>query len=245
MDYSKFIKRINAKMRSYDRPDLFGSHNDLIVGIQNERLEALSSFEVTFFDKTTDFQNNIDIGYTKSGVAYIKNTKENRAALERAERMQAMRREKKGIQHYDADGNLVNKSIIEQFESIPTLDKRLKQIEKQIKSNDITNANSDVSIAPVPRITSKDRKDPQVLEAKKRDIETRKAYNRQQSIDEMISRALMQYDTSFGEDIEKLYEDKDKYSDLIERLNRSERWTGELMEEVHLAALGITPESRF
>lgn len=245
MDYGKFIKRINAKIRSYDRPDLFGSHTDLIVGVQNERLEALSSFEVTFHGDSGDFQNNLDLGYTKSGVAYIKNTKENREALERAEKMQDARREKKGIQHYDADGNLVNRSIIEQFESIPTLDKKLKQIEKQIKDKDITNANDDVSIAPVPRITAKDRKDPQALEAKKRDIETRRAYNRQQSIDEMISRAMMQYDTSFGEDIEKLYEDRDKYSDLIQRLNRSERWTGELMEEVHLAALGITPESRF
>lgn len=65
------------------------------------------------------------------------------------------------------------------------------------------------------------------------------ALAKQAVINEMIARATESYDTTFSEDIDKLYDDEVANSDLIDRL-RNERWdSSDLMEEVHVRSLGI------
>lgn len=65
------------------------------------------------------------------------------------------------------------------------------------------------------------------------------ALAKQAIINEMIARATESYDTTFSEDIDKLYEDQEANSDLIDRL-RSEKWdSSDLMEEVHVRTSGM------
>lgn len=65
------------------------------------------------------------------------------------------------------------------------------------------------------------------------------ALAKQAVINEMVARATESYDTTFSEDIDKLYEDEVANADLIDRL-RNERWdASDLMEEVHVRSLGI------
>lgn len=67
--------------------------------------------------------------------------------------------------------------------------------------------------------------------------------SKQQALTEMQYRASMTYDISFDEVVDRMYEDEEQFSDILDKLRKGQR-TAEVMEEATVAVIGFKPRRR-
>ena len=118
------------------------------------------------------------------------------------------------------DEDLRSKTITETLSAIPTVQEKIKKVEDDLKVDD--------------RAVSGEKL-VQGEKEKKRDFNKRA---KEMAIRELQARAIAVYEDSFSEVISKLYEEYGANYDIIQQLD-TQRWTGELMEEANLRAMGI------
>ena len=158
-------------------------------------------------------KNGIYVPTTKDAVDYIRKTLETQeAAFEKQEKLNPDY--KRG------------KTIAESLADLPTLKEKIVNVTEQLKDPERYESVSGEKAIDTSGLKGKAKK-----EAEKQ--------NKFRAITEINARASEVYSTTFSEDIDKIYEDSTGNADLIARLN-SERWdASDLMEEVHIRALGI------
>lgn len=167
--------------------------NILTFGPNNEKLDLVDDH----------------VPVTQAAVDYI------RKVLKRQEDNEAKQKEK------DKDykpGFRIN----ELLKDLPTLSKKLDQIQKQLADPEKYNNVSEGKLIVVPQGQGH-----------------RKAIwqNRATALNELVARANKDYsETPFGDVIAKLYDDAEANADIIGDL-QSGKWTGELMEEANLRVI--------
>lgn len=158
-------------------------------------------------------KNGIYVPTTKEAVDYIRKTLETQEA--------AFEKQEKANPDY-----VRGKTIAESLATLPTLKEKIATVTEQLKD-----PAKYESVSGEKAINTTGLKGTAKKEAEKQ--------NKIRAITEINARAAEVYSTTFSEDIDKLYEDSTGNADLIARLN-SERWdSSDLMEEVHIRALGI------
>lgn len=113
-----------------------------------------------------------------------------------------------------------SKTITETLTAIPTVQEKIKKVE-----DDLMGINKSVTYEHLAQGEN----------------EKKRSFNRrakEMAIREMQARAVQVYEDDFSEVISKLYEEYGANVDIIEQL-RSQRWTGEIMEEANIRAMGI------
>lgn len=167
--------------------------NILTFGPNNEKLDLVDDH----------------VPVTQAAVDYI------RKVLKRQEDNEAKQKEK------DKDYQS-GKRINELLKDLPTLSKKLDQIQKQLEDSDRYHNVSDGKLVVVP-------------EGKGHRLAIWK--NREIALNELAARANNDYsDHKFRDVIDKLYEDQLANADIIGDL-QSGKWTGELMEEANLRVI--------
>lgn len=158
-------------------------------------------------------KNGIYVPNTKEAVDYIRKTLETQEA--------SFEKQKKANPDY-----IRGKTIAESLAALPTLKEKIATVTEQLKDPDKYESVSGEKAIDTTSLKG----------AAKKDAEKQ---NKFKAITEINARAAEVYSTKFSEDIDKLYEDSTGNADLIARLN-SEKWdSSDLMEEVHIRALGI------
>lgn len=118
------------------------------------------------------------------------------------------------------DDSMRSKTITETLSAIPTVQEKIKKVE-----DDLMGINRSVTYEHLAQ----------------GETEKKRSFNRrakEMAIRELQARATAVYEDDFSEVISKLYEEYSSNADIIEQL-RSQRWTGEIMEEANLRAMGI------
>lgn len=118
------------------------------------------------------------------------------------------------------DDSMRSKTITETLSAIPTVQEKIKKVE-----DDLMGINRSVTYEHLTQ----------------GETEKKRSFNRrakEMAIRELQARAVAVYEDDFSEVISKLYEEYGANVDIIDQL-RSQRWTGELMEEANLRAMGI------
>lgn len=118
------------------------------------------------------------------------------------------------------DDSMRSKTITETLAAIPTVQEKIKKVEDDLMSIDRSVSQEYLAQG---------------------DSEKKRSFNRrakEMAIREMQARATTVYEDDFSEVISKLYEEYGANVDIIEQL-RSQRWTGEIMEEANIRAMGI------
>lgn len=230
-EIKQFIQALNRKISSYKPQDskFIGPRTEYDIDASNAiyenfvgRVEAITHFNKWNKGGNGYTEVGIDLkegknGYylpqTKETVDYIRDTlKTQEAAAERQKQK---------------DPNYVpGKNITESLAALPTMNEKLDTITEQLIDPDRDNLTSVVLVDPKTLPTKKEQR----LAAQQ---------NRAAAYAELQARAVEKFDTSFEEDIDALYEDKQANQDLIDKL-KTEKWdASDLMEEVHMRALGI------
>lgn len=112
------------------------------------------------------------------------------------------------------------KTITETLSAIPTVQEKIKKVEEDLA---------------IDNRSFSGEKLVQGENEKKRSFNKRA---KEMAIREMQARATTVYEDEFSDVISKLYEEYGSNLDIIEQL-RSQRWTGEIMEEANIRAMGI------
>lgn len=112
------------------------------------------------------------------------------------------------------------KTITETLSAIPTVQEKIKKVEEDLA---------------IDNRSFSGEKLVQGEEEKKRDFNKRA---KEMAVRELQARATTVYEDEFSDVISKLYEEYGSNLDIIEQL-RSQRWTGEIMEEANIRAMGI------
>lgn len=175
--------------------------NILTFGPNNEKLDLVDDH----------------VPVTQAAVDYI------RKVLKRQEDNEAKQKEK------DKDYQS-GKRINELLKDLPTLSKKLDQIQRQLENPEKYVNLSGERLIAVPQGQGH-----------------RKAIwaNRAAALNELAARANKDWsDVKFSDVIDKIYEDQLNNADIIGEL-ASGKWTGELMEEANLRAMGIETSSPF
>lgn len=230
-DIKKFIQALNRKISSYKPNDskFIGPRTEYDIDASNAIYENfVNKVEaITHFNKWNKGGN----GYTEVGIDlkegkngyYLPQTKESIEYIRDTLKTQEAAAEKQK----QKDPNYVpGKNITESLAALPTMNEKLDTIADQLIDPNRDNLTTPVVVDPKTLPTKKEQR----LAAQQ---------NRAAAYAEMQARAMETYDTTFEDDIDALYEDKQANQDLIDRL-KTEKWdSSDLMEEVHMRSLGI------
>ena len=216
-----FIKALNRKIKGYRNTKTMPVDEEVYENFA-DRVQNSLTFNKWTKGHTGYEEVGIKLKEGKNGM-YVPNTKESidyiRKTLETQE--SAFEKQEKLNPDY-----VRGKTIAESLADLPTLKEKIAIVTEQLKDPEKYESVSGEKAIDTTSLKGKDKK-----EAEKQ--------NKYRAISEINARASEVYSTSFSEDIDKLYEDKVSNADLIARLD-SERWdSSDLMEEVHIRALGI------
>lgn len=221
-DIKKFIQRINNKINSYYNASNLRADTEVVAENFVTRVQNLLTFE------TTKFTNKLEL-VEKDGKYYIPKTKESvdwfKDTLGRQERA---REEQTNKDETYKPG----RTLAQQLDELRTFNETIKKTQEDLNDPDKASYSNAVLLEPNKNATKEEKA-------------TIKEINRREAVKEIIARAEHVYTESISDTIDKLYEDQVKNADLIEKLGASEKWTGELLEEVNLRAEGIVIEDIF
>ena len=126
----------------------------------------------------------------------------------------------------EAEAKQAATTVQDKLEAMPTVQQKIKQVKEQL-------------------IAQKSFSDATLKAYKDSDMKKRE-YNKaskQQALTEMQYRASMTYEDDFDEVLNMMYEDEEKFSDILDKL-RNGQWTGDIMEETNVAVIGFNPKRR-
>lgn len=221
-DIAKLIQRINNKINSYYNASDLGSDTEVVAENFVNRVQNLLTFE------SAKFTNKLEL-VEKDGKYYIPKTKESidwfKDTLSRQEKA---REEQSNKDETYKPG----RTLTQQLDALRTFNETVKKTQEDLNDPDKANYSNAVLLEPNKKATKEEK-------------EAIKEINRKEAVREIIARAEHVYTESISDTIDKLYEDQVKNADLIAQLGASEKWTGELLEEVNLRAEGIVIEDIF
>ena len=213
----RMLTKVNSVIDTYRIEATDRISNEEAAGVLSQAASRVQN--ILSFGPANESINlvNEHVPVTSSSIDYI------RTVLKRQEDAEATQLAKDST--YKA-----GKKINELLKDLPTLAKKINEIQKQLENPEKYVNLSGEKLIAVPQGQGH-----------------RKAIwaNRATALNELVARANRDWsDTKFSDVIDKLYEDQLNNGDIIDALS-SGKWTGELMEEANLRAMGIETSSPF
>lgn len=216
-EITNFLSAVNKKIRGY-----YGLDEEVGAAFSNKIQKILTFNRWKTVTSTSDKPYDEEKVELKDGIIPLRSKADKQSAVDWM-RKQLKYQEDAAAKQTAQDPNYQRgKTVSEALASLDTIsEKKAKVLDQILNGNGV----EDTTLKEFNPETDKKRE--------------WNAFAKQAVINEMIARATESYDTTFSEDIDKLYDDEVANSDLIDRL-RTEQWdSSDLMEEVHVRSLGI------
>lgn len=216
-EITKFLSAINKKIRGY-----YSMDEDVGEAFSNKIQKILTFNRWKTVTSTSDKPYDEEKVELKDGIIPLRSKEDKKNAADWLKRQLKYQEDAAAKQIAQDPKYKRGKTVSEALADLDTISEKKKKVLDQILEG---NGVEDTTLKEFNPKTDKKRE--------------WNAFAKQAVINEMVARATESYDTTFSEDIDKLYEDQVANSDLIDRL-KSEQWdASDLMEEVHVRALGI------